>query len=74
MLIAVPGLISAIGIVLVILGISINHDLVRQILLAVGLGLIWFDFFVGMAHQRRALRDIDRRLRAIEQALGTPGR
>ena len=53
MLIAVPSLISFAGIVLVILGVSIDHAVVRQILLAIGRGLIWFDFFIGMAHRRR---------------------
>jgi hypothetical protein len=67
--IAIPSFVSAVGIVLVIVAISLGDNVARQVLLVIGLGLVWFDFFVGMAHQRRALRDIDQRLRAIEDAL-----
>lgn len=68
-LIVVPSLVSGAGVVLVLVGLLINQQVVRDILLSTGIVLLWLDFFITMAIFRYTLRNVDRRLRAIEERL-----
>ncbi len=69
MLIVLPSIVSAIGVAFVVVGVVVNHEVIRAVFLSVGLLLLWLDVFLTMALMRRALCTIDRRLRRIEAAL-----
>jgi len=66
MLIVVPSLVSAVGVSFLLAAIFVNHQLLREIFLAVAVILIWLDLFITMTLIRRSLRNMDRRLRGIE--------
>ncbi len=69
MLIVLPSIVSAIGVAFVVVGVVVDHEIIRAVFLSVGLLLLWLDVFLTMAIMRRALRNIDRRLRRIESRL-----
>ncbi len=69
MWIVLPSVISAIGIAFVVVGVVVSHDIIRAIFLSIGMLLLWLDIFLTMALGRRALRNIDRRLRRMEAKL-----
>lgn len=71
MLIVLPSIVSAIGVAFVVVGVVVDHEIVRAVFLSVGMLLLWMDIFLTMAIMRRALRNIDRRLRRIEATLNT---
>lgn len=71
MLIVLPSIVSAIGVAFVVVGVVVDHEIVRAVFLSVGLLLLWMDIFLTMAIMRRALRNIDRRLRRIEATLNS---
>ncbi len=66
MLIVVPSLVSAVGVSFLLAAIFVNHQLLREVFLAVAVILIWLDLFITMTLIRRSLRNMDRRLRRIE--------
>lgn len=68
-LVVLPSIVSGIGVTLVLLGIFLDHGVFRDICLALGVLLLWLDFFVTMAIFRRTVRDIDRRLAQMEARL-----
>jgi short subunit fatty acids transporter len=72
-LIVVPSIVSAIGVLFVIVGVVVDEQIVRAVFLSLGILLLWFDMFLTMAIMRRSLRNIDRRLRRIESRLNPPG-
>jgi len=65
-LVVVPSLISGAGLIFVLLALFIDHEIVRPLFLALGVTLMWLDFFVTMAIFRYYVRSIDRRLRRLE--------
>ncbi len=69
-LIIVPSLVSGVGLILVLVAILLNNEILRDIFLAVGLALLWADFFVTMAIFRYSIRNIDERLRRMEERAG----
>ena len=69
MLIVLPSIISAIGVAFVVVGVVVSQEIVRAIFLSIGLLLLWFDVFLTLAFVRRALRNIDRRMRRMEAHL-----
>lgn len=71
MLIVLPSIVSAIGVAFVVVGVVVSQEIVRAVFLSAGLLLLWLDVFLTMALTRRALRNIDRRLRNIEASLGS---
>jgi hypothetical protein len=71
LLIVLPSIVSAIGVAFVVVGVVVDHEIVRAVFLSVGLLLLWMDIFLTMAIMRRALRNIDRRLRRIEATLNS---
>lgn len=71
-LVVLPSVVSGVGVVLVLVGIFVDHIFLRDVSLAAGVLLLWSDFFITMAIFRRTVRDIDSRLRTIEARL--PGR
>lgn len=71
LLIVLPSIVSAIGIAFVVVGVVVDHEVIRAVFLSVGLLLLWLDIFLTMALSRRALRNIDRRLRRMEARLNT---
>lgn len=68
-LVVLPSIVSGVGVALVFASILIEHTVVRDIFLALGVLLLWLDFFITMAIFRRTVRDIDRRLERIESRL-----
>ena len=68
-LVVLPSIVSGIGVALVLAGIFVQQTLVRDVFLALGVLLLWLDFFITMAIFRRTVRDIDRRLERIESRL-----
>jgi hypothetical protein len=68
-LIVLPSIISAIGVAFVVVGVVVSHEIIRAIFLSVGLFLLWIDVFLTLAVMRRAMRNVDRRLRRIEAYL-----
>lgn len=69
MLIVLPSIVSGIGAVLILLGIIIDDEVIRDVSLSLGVILLWLDFFITMAIFRRTVRDIDGRLKHIEERL-----
>jgi len=69
MLIVLPSVVSGVGVLLILLGIIIDDRPVREISLSLGVVLLWLDFFITMAIFRRTVRDIDGKLRRIEERL-----
>lgn len=67
MLIVLPSLVSGFGVLFVLLAIFVGEGVARDVLLAIGVILLWLDFFVTMAIFRHSIRSIDRRLTALEQ-------
>lgn len=68
-LVVVPSLISGAGLAFVLVALVVDHAIVRPLFLALGVTLMWLDFFVTMAIFRYYVRSIDRRLRRIEARL-----
>ena len=68
-LIVLPSVISAIGMAFVVVGVLVDHEILRGIFLSIGLFLLWLDVFLTMAVMRHAFRSVDRRLRRIEAQL-----
>ena len=71
-LVVLPSIVSGLGVMLVLLGIFVRQEVLRDVCLALGVLLLWSDFFITMAIFRRTVRSIDSRLGRIEQRL--PGR
>ena len=71
LLIILPSIVSAIGVAFVVVGVVVDQEVIRAVFLSVGLLLLWTDMFLTMAIMRRALRNIDRRLRRIEATLNS---
>ncbi len=69
MLIVLPSIVSGIGVILILLGIVVDDTVVRDLALSMGVILLWLDFFITMAIFRRTVRDIDGRLKRIEDRL-----
>jgi hypothetical protein len=69
MQIVLPSIVSGVGLVLLLLGIFIDQTVVRIVLLSVGGVLLWLDFFITMAIFRFTVRDINKRLARIEEAI-----
>lgn len=69
MLIVLPSVVSGIGVLLILLGIIIDDRPLREISLSLGVVLLWLDFFITMAIFRRTVRDIDGKLRRIDERL-----
>lgn len=69
MLIVLPSVVSGVGVLLILLGIIIDDRPVRDVSLSLGVVLLWLDFFITMAIFRRTVRDIDGKLRRIEERL-----
>lgn len=72
MLIVVPSILSGIGVGFILAGILVNQQIVQDVFLCVGAGMLWSDFFVTMAIFRRTVRSIDQRLKHIERDVGVP--
>jgi hypothetical protein len=70
-LIVVPSLISALGLVFVLISYLSNNQVVTDVFFVLGAILLFLDFFITMAIFRYAVRNIDRRLRRIEATLGS---
>jgi hypothetical protein len=68
-LVVLPSVVSGIGVALVLAGIFVERTWIRDVCLALGVTLLWLDFFITMAIFRRTVRDIDARLRSIESRL-----
>lgn len=69
MLIVLPSIVSGIGALLLLVGIVVDDEVVRDVSLSLGVILLWLDFFITMAIFRRTVRDIDGRLKRIEERL-----
>ncbi len=69
MLIVLPSIVSGLGVLLILLGIVVDDRLVRDVSLSLGVILLWLDFFITMAIFRRTVREIDSRLKRIEERL-----
>lgn len=69
MLIVLPSVVSGVGVLLILLGIIIDDRPLREISLSLGVVLLWLDFFITMAIFRRTVRDIDGKLRRIDERL-----
>lgn len=69
MLIVLPSIVSGIGVILILLGIVVDDTVARDLALSMGVILLWLDFFITMAIFRRTVRDIDGRLKRIEDRL-----
>lgn len=69
MLIVLPSIVSGIGALLILVGIVVDDEVVRDVSLSLGVVLLWLDFFITMAIFRRTVRDIDGRLKRIEERL-----
>jgi ABC-type spermidine/putrescine transport system permease subunit II len=65
--IVLPSIVSGLGLLLLLLGVFIDETLFRVILVSAGALLLWLDFFITMAIFRFTVRDINRKLRAIEE-------
>lgn len=69
MLIVLPSIVSAIGVAFVVVGVVVSQEIIRAIFLSLGLLMLWFDVFLTLAVMRRAMRNVDRRLKRIEAFL-----
>ena len=69
-LIVVPSLISALGLVFILISYLSNNQVVTDVFFVLGAILLFLDFFITMAIFRYAVRNIDRRLHRIEATLG----
>jgi hypothetical protein len=69
MQIVLPSIVSGVGLVLLLLWIFIDQTVVRVVFLSVGGVLLWLDFFITMAIFRFTVRDINKRLARIEEAI-----
>ncbi len=67
MQIVLPSFVSGIGVVFLLLGIFIDQAVVRIVFVTLGAVLMWLDFFITMAIFRYNMRDINRRLRKLEE-------
>ena len=66
MLVVVPSLLSGAGLGFIIVALLANNQVIQDIFVIVGAVMLWFDFFVTMAVIRYSLRNLDRRIRALE--------
>jgi hypothetical protein len=69
-LIVVPSLISAVGLVFILISYLSNNQIVTDVFFVLGAILLFLDFFITMAIFRYTVRNIDQRLRRIEAGLG----
>lgn len=69
-LIVVPSLISAAGLVFILVSYLSNNQIVTDVFFVLGAILLFLDFFITMAIFRFTVRNIDARLSHIEQLLG----
>lgn len=67
MLIVLPSIVSAIGLAFILAGILVDQRVVRDVFLCIGVSLLWTDFFITMAIFRATVRDINGRLKRIEE-------
>ncbi len=67
MLIVLPSIVSAIGLAFVLAAILVNQQVVRDVFLCLGVSLLWIDFFITMAIFRATVRDINSRLKRMEE-------
>lgn len=70
-LIVLPSIVSGAGVILILLAIIIDQDVVRAVCLSLGVILLWLDFFITMAIFRHTVREIDDRLKRIEERLSS---
>jgi hypothetical protein len=70
-LIVVPSLISALGLVFILVAYLSNNQVVTDVFFVLGAILLFLDFFITMAIFRYTVRNIDRRLHRIEASLGS---
>jgi len=68
-LIVLPSIVSGIGAALILVGIVVDDEVIRDVSLSLGVVLLWLDFFITMAIFRRTVRDIDGRLKRFEERL-----
>jgi hypothetical protein len=68
-LVVVPSIVSGVGVAFVLVAVLVDQQVVRDVFLSLGVILLWLDFFITMAIFRYTVRNIDRRLRAIEEQL-----
>ncbi|MGE3075649.1 MAG: hypothetical protein AB7N24_18185 [Dehalococcoidia bacterium] len=68
-MVVLPSIVSGIGVLLVLIGIFIDHGFLRNLCLATGVLLLWSDFFITMAIFRRTVRTIESQLARIESRL-----
>ena len=66
-LIVLPSIVSAIGLAFILAGILVDQRVVRDVFLCIGVSLLWTDFFITMAIFRATVRDINGRLKRIEE-------
>jgi hypothetical protein len=71
-LIVLPSIVSAIGVAFVVVGVVVDHEVIRAVFLSIGFLLLWTDMFLTMAIMRRGFRTMERRLRRIEARLIPP--
>ena len=69
MLIVLPSIVSGIGAALILVGIVVDDEVIRDVSLSLGVVLLWLDCYITMAIGRRTVRDIDGRLKRIEERL-----
>lgn len=67
MQIVLPSIVSGLGLLLLLLGVFIDETVFRVIFVSAGGLLLWLDFFITMAIFRFTVRDINRKLRTIEE-------
>ena len=70
-LIVLPSIVSGVGVILILLAIIIDQDVARAVCLSLGVILLWLDFFITMAIFRHTVREIDDRLKRIEERLSS---
>ncbi len=67
MQIVLPSVVSGIGVILLLVGIFVDQAVVRVVCVTIGALLLWLDFFITMALFRYHVRNIDGRLRRLEE-------
>jgi predicted AlkP superfamily pyrophosphatase or phosphodiesterase len=66
-LIVLPSIVSGIGAAFILVAILVDQTVVRAVFLCIGVLLLWIDFFITMAIFRATVRDINGRLKRIEE-------
>ena len=70
-LIVVPSLISGLGLSFLLVAYLSNNQIVTDVFFVTGAILLFLDFFVTMALFRYTVRNIDGRLRRLEEGLSS---